>query len=305
LKNYDRQLLLVGDNPFHGISHLSQDRARMRDDKINQTDYATNLVLTSLENGANGFMFSVSETTLSILKKVSDNRVDNPPDLYAIVPYAYEYVRTATHLGTVGLAKTIGKQIFLSKNLKAIFTGLKGLLTFNPETIMKTYLYYEISRITASAGKRANLKSILLHEVITDMIIALDLKKIVLSYVDFLSKLEISPGFETRNFPYLVHKLREWNIDFSKITITTAFNKVGFIMNPSQKECEDTLEEIPECNVIAMSPLAAGYIKLPEAVDYIQSLPNIKGVVAGVSKEKHATETFKLLKERLEQNGFK
>ena len=63
-----KKLLLVGDNPFHGISHLSQERARARGDKINHAEYAAKLVVTSLENGANGFMFSASETTLSILQ---------------------------------------------------------------------------------------------------------------------------------------------------------------------------------------------------------------------------------------------
>ena len=50
--------------------------------------------------------------------------------------------------------------------------------------------------------------------------------------------------------------------------------------------------------VIAISVLAAGYLKLPEAVDYIAGLPNVKGVAVGVSKEEHARETFKLIKDR-------
>jgi hypothetical protein len=57
---------------------------------------------------------------------------------------------------------------------------------------------------------------------------------------------------------------------------------------------------MPESNVIAISILAAGYLKPPEAIDYIATLPNIKGVAVGVSKEKHAHETFKLLKEKLQ-----
>jgi len=48
-----------------------------------------------------------------------------------------------------------------------------------------------------------------------------------------------------------------------------------------------------------MSILAAGYLKPPQAIRYIHSLSNLKGVVVGVSKEHHARETFKLLKERL------
>jgi hypothetical protein len=296
----DKKLLLVGDNPFHGISHLSQERARARGGEINLADYAAKLILTSLDNGANGFMFSVSETTLQILKTVSEKTKENPPALYAIVPYAYEYVRIATHLGTVGLAKKLGWQIIRSRSPSAIFAGLKSILTINPEDLMKTYLYYELSRIKSSAGRQQKLKSIMLHEIITDIILALDLDQLTHSYIAFLLKHGIEPGFETRNFPYLVYKFKKWDVDFSKLTITSSFNKAGFQMNPSRKECEIALTQVPECHNIAMSILAAGYLTPPEAAEYIKSLPNIKGVVVGVSKEKHALETFKNLKQKLQ-----
>ncbi|MCD6431683.1 hypothetical protein J7L33_03140, partial [Candidatus Bathyarchaeota archaeon] len=63
--------------------------------------------------------------------------------------------------------------------------------------------------------------------------------------------------------------------------------------------CERALAELSKPNVLAISILAAGYLKPKEAIDYIAQLPNIKGVAVGVSKEKHARETFKLLNEKL------
>ena len=50
-------LKLVGDNPFHGVSHLSQERATARGTEITNPTYAADLVRISLENGADGFMF--------------------------------------------------------------------------------------------------------------------------------------------------------------------------------------------------------------------------------------------------------
>lgn len=300
MPNESKKILLVGDNPFHGISHLSQERARARSEKIEQAEYAANLVVASLENGASGFMFSLSDTTLSILQKIREKIGNNYPALYCIVPYAYEYVRLATRLGTAGLVKKVAKQVALSGNLRAIITGLHGIVRIDPKTLMKTYLINEVSRIKSSIGKQHNLDSMLLHEVITDMALALDLDWIFKSYIRLTGELGIKPGFETRNFAYLANKLKEWNLDFSEILIVAPFNKVGFQMNPSRAECEKALAEVPESNVIAMSILAAGYLKLPEAIEYIKSLSNIKGVVVGVSKEKHAFETFKLLKERLD-----
>jgi hypothetical protein len=68
-------------------------------------------------------------------------------------------------------------------------------------------------------------------------------------------------------------------------------------MNPSIEDCEKALDEVTECDVIAMSTLASGYITVPEAVDYLAKIPNIKGAVIGVSKEKQAVETFRYFKE--------
>jgi len=291
-----KKLLLVGDNPFHGISHLSQERARARGDAIDDADYAAKLVEMSLENGADGFMFSVSEKTLSTLRILQEKSGDINPELYAIVPYAYELVRVATRLGTTGLAKKIGKQVVLSGNLRAIVSGLNGVVRMDPVAIMKTYIMYEISRIREAAGKGQNLVSVMLHEVLTDMFLALDLNWLFKEYVHFMEGLGLKPGFETRNFAFLVSKFKEWDIDFSNIVITAPFNKMGFQMNPSREECEKALEGIPECDVIAMSILAAGYIQLPEAAAYIKNLLNLRGMVIGVSKERHAIETFGFLK---------
>ena len=293
------KLLLVGDNPFHGISHLSQERVRDRGNSITTATYAAGLVATSVENGANGFMFSVSDTTLSILRMVKSPK-NNPLNLYALVPYAYEYVRLATHAGGIsGLARQFARQVAFSGNFKVAALGLKGILRTDLQELMKAYLAYEISRIRSSAKRNGVLRSVLLHEVITDMALALDLDWLFKSYIGFIRQYGITPGFETRNFAYLVKRFKEWNLDFSEILIATPFNKIGFQMNPSIEECERALAKVPESNVIAMSVLAAGYLKLPEATEYIKTLPNLKGLVVGVSKERQACETFEFLEKNL------
>lgn len=298
MNNVSKKMLLVGDNPFHGVSHLSQERARVRGGAITYAENAAKLVIISLENGADGFMFSASETTLSILRIIREAGRGERLKLYAIVPYAYEYVRLVNRTGILGLVKNFAKQIVVSGNVRAIATGLKGVIRADLTALLKTYLIYEISRIKSSAGKNANLDSVLLHEIITDMALALNLDSLFKTYVDFTSEFGIKPGFETRNFAYLVNKFKEWDIDFHEIIIATPFNKVGFQMNPSRTDCEKALASIHESSIIAISILAAGYLNPSDAIDYIATLPNIRGVAVGVSKEKHAQETFKFLKDR-------
>jgi hypothetical protein len=242
-------------------------------------------------------MFSVGDTTLSILNKLPEKTLKERLNLYALVPYAYEYVRIATHSGGLtGLAKRFAIQVLHSGNLKTALIGLKGVLTSNPMDVLKAYISYEIVRIKSSAKNRGILRCVLLHEVITDMAIALNLETFVKSYIKFMVDHNIEPGFETRNFSYFVNKFKEWNIDFKGLVIAAPFNKIGFYMNPSKIECEKALADVSGSTVIMMSILAAGYLKPSEAIDYIHGLPNANAIVVGVSNEQQARQTFKLLK---------
>ena len=71
-------------------------------------------------------------------------------------------------------------------------------------------------------------------------------------------------------------------------------------MNPSQAECEKTLKEIPQAEIIAMSILAAGYLGPFDAAQYIAKLSNVSHIVVGVSNERQASETFKFFKNGLD-----
>lgn len=294
----NRRLLLVGDNPFHGISHLSQERARSRNIADSDLDKA-NVVMAAVANGADGFMFSVSEVTLSILKIIRRQGKMDHVRLYAIVPYAFEYVRIATQTGTPGLARGFAKQILLSGDVKSALRGLGAVLTMNPDSLLKTYLTFEISRIRRAAGKKAKLDSVLLHEVVTDMGLALDFDWLFKSYISFMSRKKITAGFNSRNLPFLVKKFTEWNIDLDQILVASPMNKAGFEMNPSREEFEKTLSQLSSQIVLAISVLAAGYYKPPEALDYIAGFKKLRGVVAGASSEQQAKELFALFKRGL------
>lgn len=295
-----QRILLVGDNPFQGVSHLSQERARERGQRIVEPKYGAELVRLSAENGADGFMFSVSDNTLSILRSLPASRRNLK--LYAIAPAASDYVRLASRLGTPGLVEYLAKQVLSSRNVKSVVSGLKGVIGRDPVSLMKAYLFYEISRVRAVMTPAVRPSCLILHEMVTDMALALNLSWLFKSYIGFMHRLKIKPGFETRNFPYLVDRLRNWGMELDGVTLVASFNKAGFQMVPSRLACEEALMSVPETEVIAMSLLAGGYLKLPEAVDYIKGMPQLGGIVVGVSREEHARD-FKMLRSALVGRG--
>ncbi len=286
-------LKLVGDNPFNGVSHLSQEKAMSRDVNISDPKYAAKLVKISLDNGADGFMFSISDVTLSILRTLREEYSTNTK-LYAITPAAGESARNMGASGGVeGLVKKSAKQAISSRNLKAMSMGIVGSASMNPDLLLRSFISLEISRIKAAAGKHADIESLMLHEIVTDLALALDLDWLLASYIDFVNDLGIMPGFETRNFVYLVRKFKAWNFDISKVSIAAPFNRIGFQMIPSQVDCENTLASLSNTHVIAISVLAAGYLKPVDACGYVKNLSNLNGIAVAVSNMHHAQETFR------------
>lgn len=294
----NKKILLVGDNPFHGISHLSQERAIARGKDLLKHEHAAGLVRTALDNGADGFMFSTSDTTLPILKLACEGRERDSVRLYAIVPYAFEFVRLAvTEGGIPGLTKKMGREIVFSANIGSITEGIKGIIGTDPSSLLRAYLLYEESRIRSAAGKAGKISSLLLHEVVTDMALALDLEWLFRAHVDLMTRRGIKPGFQTHNFACLVDKLEKWKINPGMLVIAAQFNSLGFWMCPTREECESALKRIPQAEVIAYGILASGYLGLPGAVEYMKDVPNLDGIALGVSKQHQAQDSFKLIKE--------
>lgn len=295
----DRKTLLVGDNPFHGVSHISQERAMSRGKDLANPSHAADLVMTSIENGADGFTFTTSESTLSILQVIGKQEQRIPLRLHALVPNVVEFTRTAAMAGGVpGLAKKLATEIVMSANVGAVAHGVKGVATNDPAALLRGLLSYEVSRIRSAMGRGATLVSISLHELVTDMALALNVDWLFKTHISFTRGLGIRPGFETRNFARLTAKLEEWGIDLTEVVITAPFNSIGFQMHPSRTECEEALSTVPQAETIGFSILAAGYLSIPEAIDYVSTLPGLNGVAVGVSTMQQASETFRLLSER-------
>jgi hypothetical protein len=293
------RLILVGDNPFHGVSHLSQERSSLRSKDVLNAKYASELVVTSVKNGANGFTFTVSDTTLTILEEIGKSSLSGKLQLYPLIPNVNNLVRTAGATGGLpGLAREMASRMATVIDLQLLGNGVGGIVCNNPKMLLKAYLKYEYIGLRKAIKKAANLRlaSLILHEIVTDMALALDMQWVFRAHIELMQKLKLKPGFETRNLPYLVKRFQEWQIGFDGMVIEAPFNAAGFQMCPTQADCEDAVKGVNGSELIAFSILAAGYLKLPEALDYIRGLSGVSGVAIGVSSGKQAAETFPLAK---------
>ncbi len=167
----------------------------------------------------------------------------------------------------------------------------------DPSRLFKAYMRYEASRVRAAAGGKADFVSLIVHELVTDMALGLEMDWLFRAHFDVTRSMGLRPGFNTSNLPLLVTRFEEWGISLNRCVIVAPFNAEGFQMFPSREKCEQVLGKLSGIDVIGFSILAAGHLAFADAIDYVTSLPGLSGVAIGVSKPEQAHSTFRHLRE--------
>lgn len=288
--------VLLGDNPFIGVNHLAQERIRERDVQLDSSRIA-GVIDSAFKSGAEGLVCSAHPIMTEALNYMREEGYPGVFDVYLILPDVQTYVRLASERGMIGLLnETLGSLSLMGK-AKAMARGSLSALASDPTRMMKTYLDAEVSLFSKSLPKHVTVRSVFLHELLTELIVSFEMNDLAEEYIDFVkNSLNIMPGFVTRNFARFVDFSRRARFPLSDVVVMTPFNKVGFQMNPSRESCEMALDDALGLNVIAMSVLASGYLRLREAVEYIRGLRGLTSCVVGVSNEAHAIETFSYLR---------
>lgn len=283
----DKLELLLGDNPFFGIDHLSQERARTRMKILTGLDKIIEIMEYVSSLGVKGFVVSthpqlkqlikIMETNTTLLKKF---------DFYPILPYAQGYVASVTDKGIMNVLNEILSAGSGQKKLKLILKGTTGFLRKDFDKLFQTLIDFELLPL-----EHTRKKIVFLHDVVTDLAISLGMKKIIENFLHHIeNQYKVEGGLVTKNFPKLVQTLEEWQIKLPPVM--SSFNSIGYQMNPSK---EDTEKYISKTKVIAMNVLAGGYLKPQESFQYISKL-GIKLVVIGMSSKEHAQETIMAFK---------
>ena len=282
----DLDPVVLGHNPFFGIDHLSQAKAAERDAKFEAVDAILDMMHFTLDKGVRGMMMSTHPRANVVAEAVRKDAVLlDTLNVYPLLPYIAKYVRQANEKGLVNVVLDQVKGAGVGQMLSMLTTG--GLAVLRKETfgIIRTLIQMELMPF-----RDLRLKAVFLHDALTDLGLALDLRGIFEFYMEEIPKrYEAEPAFATKNLPMLAEKFRAWG--FEKPLVLTHFNKVGFNMSPSREACERCLAE-SDVQVMAMGTLASGYLKPDEAYEYLYGLPRMDSAVVGVSTKAHAESTF-------------
>jgi hypothetical protein len=281
--------ILLGDNPFLGVSHLAQEKARIERNEISRVEAKAEIIKAALEGGVIGFTFSTHSSNLELLKYMGRQHPEvlGKLNYYILIPYAHSYIRKANVIGTIGLAKAIIRDIVLKHPADSITSAV----TLNFSKVASLFIGME-ANLYLKVLPRERVKAILLHEVLTELIVAYSLVELLEELKGYVErKLEVSFGLETRNIGQLRRFLKENGIRVDYIM--TPMNPLGYQMAPSKEEAEKAIQELGDrgVKIIAVNILASGAVSLEETCRYLEGYRDrVYAVAYGTVKPYRARE---------------
>lgn len=281
--------VLLGDNQFFAVSHLSDEKSRAQSIQFKDDESIIRILDQSISLGINTFMCTTHDRIANICEHIRKNPAAyNGFKIFPCMPYAHKYANAVTELGIMGTVKQ-----YVPGNIFGTFA--KGGFAFlNKDFIrlMEIFIDAEMKMFTG-----INIPVIFIQNVLVDMILGLRMYEVFKEYDAYIrKKYKAEPGYITMNLPALLDALN--SVGIRNPIICTSINKIGFRMSGGKDIYEKYLKE-KEFRPIAMQVLAAGALRPKEAIEYLGKFPRIESVLFGASSKSHIQETKDLIEKYL------
>lgn len=272
--------VLLGDNPFFGIDHLSQERARKRGEA--GFGRVAGIMEYVSGRGVKRFTASTHPRLGKLVGRLKSAGLLGKMELCPVFPYAQGYVELATEKGAMGAVRQVLSGAGARAGIGAALGASAAYLRGDAARMIRSLVDVELGSV-----REARCGTAFLHDVVTDACLGLGLDEVIRVYAEHLrDKHGMRAGAVTKNFPLLAERLESWGVE---LAVMTSFNPIGFQMNPSREACEAALRGGYE--VVAMNALAGGFLGPDEAARYVSSL-GIGAVAVGMSTLEHARQTL-------------
>ncbi|HCN82564.1 MAG TPA: hypothetical protein DIT07_02945 [Sphingobacteriaceae bacterium] len=273
--------ILFGDNQFFAVNHISDDKSRAQAIRFKNDDAIIKTLDYALEAGVNTFMCTTHDRILNIcdiIRKDPDKYKNFK--IYPCMPYAHKYANAVTDLGIGGALKQYVPGNFIGSVLK----GGMAFLSKDYISIMELLVDSEMKMF-----KGISTPVIFLQNVVTDLLLGLGMKDILLAFhAHVKKKYNAEAGFITMNMPRLLQLLEDEGVE--NPIICASINKEGFRMSGGKELYEKTLRE-KIFRPVAMQVLGGGAIPVKEALKYVCDLPQIESILFGASSKTNIDDT--------------
>lgn len=278
--------ILFGDNQFFAVNHISDEKSRAQSIKFKDNSAILKTLDYAIDAGINTFMCTTHDRIANICNDIrADAEKYKNFKIYPCMPYAHKYANAVTELGIAGTLK----QYVPGNIVGSLFKGGMAFLSKDYLSMMELLVDAEMKMF-----KGIDTPVIFLQNVITDLLLGLGMKDILVAFYHHIEKkYNAEAGFITMNMPKLLAVLESAGIE--NPIICSSINKVGFRMSGGEELYRKTLHT-KKLRAIAMQIFAGGAISPREAINYINSLPNISSILFGASSKTNIQETVSLIK---------
>jgi hypothetical protein len=287
--------IVLGDNQFFGINHLSEEKAQQLAEKFYDIQNIYRVYDMAFEAGIQAVMLNSNDRAKDICDHFRENKSNYQNiNWYPSIPYPHKY---ANLVAEKGIFPAIGDILFKDNSASDVLSLMakSGMAILGKDTIKMMQMLIDLEMKMVQG---LNIKVIFLQNILTDLLLGCDLDVFFYEYCEHVRKrYNVLPGFITMNMPYLLKKLKQW--DIREVVICSAINKIGYIMSPDVTSYIEAIKNNSpsDYQIMAMSTLASGAIPAREAYDFINQ-QNIQSVVFGASSKSHIEETVKLIKNK-------
>lgn len=282
--------VLLGDNQFFAVSHLSDERSRAQSIRFKNDDAIIRVIDDAIDLGIKTFMCTTHDRIANICTHIRENPGKYEGfKIYPCMPYAHKYANAVTELGILGTIKQ-----YVPGNIFTTFA--KSGVAFLGKDFLKLMQIFIDAEMKMFKG--INTPVIFIQNVVTDMILGLKMYDVFKEYDSYIrNKYNAEPGYITMNLPAILDALNSLGIE--NPIICSSVNKLGFRMSGGKELYENYLKK-KKFRPIAMQVLAAGALRPKEAIEYLGNFPEIESVLFGASSKSHIKETKELIETYLQ-----
>jgi hypothetical protein len=277
--------ILFGDNQFFAVNHISDEKSMAQSIRFKEDAAIIKTLDHAMEAGIQTFMCTTHDRIANICEVIRQHPEKYRDfKIFPCMPYAHKYANAVTELGIMGTVKQYVPGNFFG----SLFKGGVAFLSKDFLSIMELLIDAEMKMF-----KGINTPVIFLQNVVTDLLLGLGMKDILVAFHDYVKKkYNAEAGFITMNMPALLNMLEEGGV--KNPIICASINKVGFRMSGGKELYEHTLKT-RQFRAIAMQVLAGGAVSPKEAIEYVCGLPNIESILFGASSKTNINDTASLI----------
>ena len=233
--------VILGDNPFFGISHLTPEKSYEYLKDTERFDKAASIINAAEGIGIDTFMVSSHSDTRELLEAAGYGTNAVLPDICLVVPNVHKVNEHAAAKGLVGA-------------LKSLFSDGLNFSNLRPRQLYR--------RIVMGDIVYPKTKYVALHNVVVDMLVGLHGHRALSLFCRVTRLFGFKPVLITLN------PVRLMSLGIRCSAVCCYYNARGYNMCDTPEAMLKTFEESPEVEEIwAMGILASGAVSYDEISD--------------------------------------